>query len=69
MLWGAWEAQSVGRPTSDQIMISQFVGLSPVSGSVVVAQSLELASDSMSPRLLALPMLMLCLCLSIINER
>ena len=41
-------AQSVGRPTSAQIMISQFVGLSPVSGSVLMAQCLEPASDSVS---------------------
>ena len=38
---GAWVAQSVERPTSAQVMISQFVGSSPTSGSVVTAWSLE----------------------------
>ena len=37
---GAWVAQSVKHLTSAQVMISQFVGLSPVSGSVLTAQSL-----------------------------
>ena len=37
-------AQSVKRPTSAQVMISQFVGLSPASGSVLTARSLEPAS-------------------------
>ena len=41
-------AQSVGRPTSAQVMISQFMGSSPASGSVLTAQSLEPASDSVS---------------------
>ena len=44
-------AQSVGRPASAQVMISQFVGLSPALGSVLTAQSLEPASDSVSPSL------------------
>ena len=47
-------AQSVKRLTSAQVMISQFVSLSPTSSSVLTAQSLEPASDSVS----------LCLCLS-----
>ena len=34
-----WVAQSVKRPTSAQVMISRFVGLSPMSGSVLTAQS------------------------------
>ena len=49
-------------------MISQFVSSSPVSGSVLRAQSLEPSSDSVSPRLSAPPLLMLCVCLSIINK-
>ena len=31
--WGAWVAQSVGRLTSAQVMISRFVSSSPASGS------------------------------------
>ena len=50
---GAWVAQSVERPTSAQVMISWFVGSSPMSGSVLTAQSLEPASDSVSPSLSA----------------
>ena len=34
-------AQLVKRLTSAQVMISQFVGLSPTMGSVLTAQSLE----------------------------
>ena len=41
-------AQSVKRPTSAQVMISQFVSSSPASGSVLTAQTLEPTSDSMS---------------------
>ena len=62
--WGAWVAQSVERPTLAQVMISQYQGSSPVSGSVLTAQSLEPASDSVSPSLSAPPLLMLCLSLS-----
>ena len=58
---GAWVAQSVKRLTSAQVMISRFVSLSPVSGSVLTAQSPEPASDSVSPSLSAPPLLMLCL--------
>ena len=47
--WGAWVAQSVTCPTSAQVMISQFMGSSPASGSVLTARSLEPASDSVSP--------------------
>ena len=47
--WGAWVAQSVKRPSSAQVMISRFLGLSAVSGCVLTAQSLEPASDSVSP--------------------
>ena len=62
--WGAWVAHSVKCPTSSQVMISQLVGSSPASGSVLTAQSLEPASDSGSPSLAAPPLLMLCLSLS-----
>ena len=58
---GTWVAQLVKRPTSAQVMILQFVGSSPVSGSVLTAQSLEPASDSVSPSLSAPPLLALCL--------
>ena len=58
---GAWVAQSVKRPTLAQVMISWFVSSSPTSGSVLTAQSLEPASDSVSPPLSDPPMLILCL--------
>ena len=48
-------AQSVKRLTLAQVMISQLASLSPVSGSVLTAQSLVPASDSVSPSLSALP--------------
>ena len=57
-------AQSVKRPTLAQVTISQFVGSSPVSGSVLTVQSLEPVLDSVSPSLSAPPPLMLCLSLS-----
>ena len=50
-----WVAQSVKQLTSVQVMISQFVGLSPELGSVLTAGSLEPASDSVSPSLSAPP--------------
>ena len=56
---GTWVAQSVKCPTSAQVMISQSVSLSPASGSVLTARSLEPASDSVSPSLSAPPLLML----------
>ena len=56
---GAWVAQSVGRPTLTQVMVSWFVSSSPVSGSMLTAQNLEPASDSVSPPLCAPPILML----------
>ena len=55
--WGACMAQSVEHPTLAQVTISQFLSLSPTSGSVLTAQSLEPASDSVSPPLSAPPML------------
>ena len=58
-------AQSVEHPTSAQVMIPRFVGSSPALGSVLTAQSLEPASDSVSPSLSAPPPLALCLSLSL----
>ena len=57
-------ALSVKRPTLAQVMISRFMGSSPASGSMLTAQSLEPASDSVSPSLSAPPLLVLCLSLS-----
>ena len=63
---GAWVAQSVKRLTLAEVMISRFVGSSPMSGSVLTARSLEPASYSVSPSLSApLP---LTLCLSLKNK-
>ena len=56
-----WVAQSVKRLTSPEVMISWLVSLSPLSGSVLTAQSLELASESMSLALSACRLLMLSL--------
>ena len=39
-------AQLAKRPTSAQVMISRFMGLSPASSFVLTAQNLEPASDS-----------------------
>ena len=47
--------QSVKLLISAQVMNSQFVGSNPASGSVLTAQSLESASDSVSPSLSAPP--------------
>ena len=60
---GAWVAQSVERPTSAQVMISQLVSSSPASDSVLKAQSLEPALDSVSPSLSAPNPLTFCLSL------
>ena len=54
---GGWLVQLVEHPTSAQVMILQFTGLSPTSGSVLATQSLELALDSVSPSLSAPPYL------------
>ena len=51
-----------------QVMISWFVGSSSASSSVLTAQSLEPASDSVSPCLSAPPPLSLSLSLSKINK-
>ena len=60
-------AQSVEWPTSAQGMISRSRGSSPSSGSVLAAQSLEPALDSVSPSLSlsAPPLLVLYLSLSL----
>ena len=58
--WGAWVAQS----DFSQVTISRSVSSSPVSGSGLMAQSLEAVSDSVSPSLSAPPPFMLCLSLS-----
>ena len=49
--WGTLVAQSVKRLTSAQVMILQLMSSSPTSGSVLTAQSLEPALDSVSPSL------------------
>ena len=60
-------AQSVKCPTSAQVMspgsVREFE-LSPASGSVLTAQNLEPASDSVTPSLSAPPPLVLCVFLS-----
>ena len=61
---GTWVAQSVKRPTSAQVMISRSVSSSPALGSVLIAQSLEPVSDSVSPSFSEPPQFMLCLSLS-----
>ena len=58
-------AQVVKRPTSAQFVISQFMTLNPMSGSVLTAWSLEPASVAMSPSLSALPLFTLCFSLSL----
>ena len=49
-------AQSVKRPTSAQVMISQSMSSSPTLGSVLTTQNLETASYSVSPSLSAPPL-------------
>ena len=58
---GAYTAQSVKLLTSAQVMISRFLSSSPASGSVLTAQSLEPASDSVSLSLSAPPLFTLSL--------
>ena len=65
---GTWVAQSVKHPTSAQVVISWFMGPSPVSGSVLTDWSLEPASDSVSPSLSAPRPLTLCLSPSLKKE-
>ena len=59
--------QSVKRPTLAQVMISQSVGSSPASGSLLTVQSLEPASDSVS--LCPSPVHAVSLSVSKINKR
>ena len=61
-------AQSLERLTWAQVMISWSMSSRPVSGSVLTAQSLESASDSVSPSLFAPPPLALCLSLPLKNK-
>ena len=58
-------AQLVELPNSGQVMTSRSVNSSPVSGSMLTAQSLDPASDSVSPSLSALTPLTLCFTLSL----
>ena len=67
-MFGHLGAQLVKRPTSARIIISQCGGSSPMSGSVPTAQSLEPASDSVSPSPCAAPVLALCLSVSLKNK-
>ena len=60
-------AQAVKHPTSAQVIISRFISSSPTSGSVLTAESLKPASDSVSPSLSAPTLLVLSV--SKINER
>ena len=57
--WGAWVAQSAKHSTLAQVPITRFVGSSPMSGSVLTAQSLEPVSDSVFPSLSASHLLMI----------
>ena len=61
-------AHSVKCPTLAEVMISRFVSSSPASGSMLTAQSLVPASDSVSPSLSAPPPLMLALSLSLLQK-
>ena len=67
VIGGAWVAQSVKHLTSARVMISWFVGWSPVSDSVLTARSLEPASDSVFPCLFAPPQLTLSVSQKLIN--
>ena len=67
---GAYVAQLVKHPILAQVLISRFVGSSPALGSVLIAQSLESALDSVSPhpRLSVPPPLILYLSLPLKNK-
>ena len=65
---GAWVARSVKGLTSAQVMFSQFMGSRSASASVLTAQSLEPASDSVSPSLSVLSPRALCVSLSLKNK-
>ena len=51
VIWGTGVAQLATRLTSAQLIILQSVGLSPASGSMLTAWSLDPASDSVSSSL------------------
>ena len=55
--------------TLAQVTISRFFSSSPATGPGPTAQSLEPASDAVSPSLSAPPLLTFCLCLSRMNKR
>ena len=61
---GAWVAKLVKRLTSAEVMILWLMSSSPLLGSVLTAQRLEPALDSVSPSLSVSPLLKLCLSLS-----
>ena len=63
-----WVTHSVECPTSAEVMILQFVGLSSASGSGLTAQSLQPALESVSPSFSAPPLLTLSLSLSLKNK-
>ena len=65
---GRLVAQSVERLTSARVTISWFMSSSPMSGSVLTAQGLYPASDSVCVSLSAPPLLTPCLSLSKINK-
>ena len=62
-------AQLVKHLTLAQVVMWQFVGSSPASGSVLTAQSLEPASDSVSSRLCPSPTPAQALSVSNLNIR
>ena len=57
--------QSLKRPPSAQAMISRFMSSSPASGSVLTAQGLDPALDSLSPSLSVPPLLAFFLSLTL----
>ena len=61
---GRLGGSSIEHPTSAQVMISWLTSSSPASGSVLTAQSLEPASDSVSPSLCPSPIHALSLAVS-----
>ena len=62
---GTWVAQLVKQPTLAQVVISRFMGSSPLSGSVLTAQSLELLWILCLPLSLPLPQITLSVSLSL----
>ena len=66
---GTWVAQLVKHATSAQVMILLLLSSSPALVSVLRAQNLDPASDSVCVfSLSAPPLLTLCLCLSLKNR-